>query len=56
MLVKINDRIKARVWYWKLVITLKLLRICLKLSPPSRKQLGEMLVALEKLKERLECE
>lgn len=50
------DSIKAKLWYWKLVITLKSLRFFLTISPPSEKQAGEMLVALEALKTKLDYE
>jgi len=50
------DRIKAKYWYWKLVITLKLLRLLLKVVPPSEEQAEEMLVALEELREKLEVD
>jgi len=48
------DRIKVKLWFWKLVITLKLLRVLLVLSPPGKEQAGEMLVALEELRNKLE--
>jgi len=50
------DRIKAKYWYLKLVITLKLLRLLLKVSSPSKEQAEEMIVALEELKEKLEVD
>ena len=48
------DRIKVKLWFWKLVITLKLLRVLLVLSPPGKEQAEEMLVALEKSRNKLE--
>lgn len=51
-----TDRIKAKLWYWKLVITLKSLRVLLKISPPSEEQAEKMVVALEALRAKLEGE
>lgn len=50
------DKIRARLWYWKLVISLKALRILLAISPPSKEQAEEMIVVLENLRERLEID
>lgn len=50
------DQIKARLWYWKLVLMLKALRISLKVAPPSEEQAEVMIVALEELNERLGVE
>lgn len=50
------DRIRARLWYCKLVIVLKLLRVFLKISPPNRETLEQLLESVEQLRVKLEVD
>lgn len=48
-----TDKIRARLWFWKLVLSLRALRILLVISPPSKKQAEEMIEVLGNLREKL---
>lgn len=51
-----TDRIRAKLWYWKLVLSLKALRILLAISPPSKEQAEKMIQVLGDLREKLEVD
>ena len=51
-----TDKIRAKLWYWKLVLSLRALQILLAISPPSKEQAEKMIEVLENLKERLEVD
>lgn len=50
------DRIKALLWYWKLILTLKSLRISLKFFKPDLETAEKLIDVLERLRDRLEVD
>lgn len=50
-----TDRIKDKIWYFKLVMVLGILRLSLKVFPPDKETLIELLEAVDQLKEKLEA-
>lgn len=49
----IKQRLTSQMFFWKLTSMFFVLKILLKVAPPSKEQLEEMLIALEKLKIKL---
>ena len=50
------DRIKAKLWYWKLIIVLKLLRVSLKIATSNRETLEQLFESVEQLRVKLEVD
>jgi len=51
-----TDKIRAKLWYWKLILLLRALRILLAISPPSKDQAEKMIEVLENLRNKLEVD
>lgn len=49
----IKQRLTSQMFFWKLTSLFFVLKTLLKVAPPSKEQLEEMLIALEELKIKL---
>lgn len=53
---RIKRKLSAQIVYWKLISMFFIFRVLIKVAPPSKSQLEQMLVTLEELRARLEVE
>lgn len=50
------DRIKAKLWYWKLIIVLRSLRLFIQVVPPDEETSERLIEVLTRLRDRLEVD